>query len=1573
MAIATISKDPAKEALLAKINTLVWALQYLSAWNTLPSKEHLALKFPQLSREKLLFYLGCKTEDEVIEKLGQLRLKFEALQQTLVKEANTLQEVKELPPEALQSGVFAGKSEGEVGKSIVSSLSEVQKEPAEEELKLIEPAEPAERKTISATLVDPHASFSPTHNEAAEILAQVGLIDENGEPKPDYKNLLSNPEFKKEVERKLQSAILAQELESQIIDLLDQRFASTQVPHEAIQKEFNFAKKEIASQYVHEALFQLSAAGEEAASLSQASQAAKGVIQAKIEKDKSTLPGLFNSLLAANLSLEKNEPLRKEVVDKLTNATLEALGTFSPNQNVWLSLGADLPRVSSAHYFLDEKSKLKRNLYEYWVLPKTPEVQEKEIEEERNDQEVMLASFYKATSTIPNPNVAKYVGQERPKPKTYWPYFVGAPLYAGWFVTDPVGAIAAIPYGTTAIATYIGAAKIKAKVKAFKLKLQPFLNPGEYLRRRYSETVQRLLFQQIPARAIRMTPLYKNYDIKGPDGRTYQYAEFRPARFLRVGTGKVLEKFAGTKIDSIKYRVLTRAQENITPKVNLRTKKVEKKHNGLLGVIIGIALVDVLAGAIWEYAKNRVVMLAKIERVLGPAGRIGKSAFSLNTAAGAYAGFMLGVPFGLSVPLAVAGGVGGWSLQAFKDFAKDPGFLARQIQREQLLAEGKLVSRWERAVTRVGKVPRIFSQNPPLSNIPLKGTVLGYMIGGVPGAVTWGSFQILWSNRGWMASQFGRAVDNFVYERSGRNYVDLSHLAETGPRWAKPLKYTRYFPKYLPGAGVGGAIGFIASGGGIQGLLVGATIGYGIHTGASLTLKAIAALTRAARQAIAHQIRMFYIRYPYAKGAILGLGLGAVFITLGIHPLIALSVGIMAGIATQYLWKKLWGLIAGRAGERFAASALGQGLLARFAVPSMFVKKLGGRILLLGLGRDLLGMYLDVTAENPQGLRKYVLRPFAKLLYKALDIILWPVDKLFAGLYSLLAPILGPLLGKIYLGLYEAGKFLFGWTTKLPGFLGGWAGKAGGFFGAIKEAITGGIQAALNIIMGLLGGLIQLLMGGDIAEAALAAAIGLTLAGSFINSQTIESAFTAQPTAYFGPGTPGQQLVVDLSKLAQVPALNLGPNQTVSFDNDKLPQQIEFQVKVKAKNMPLVNLNCADQLTLTKTDKTKESLPIPPIPPCPSKLDPGQEFAFSFSTQAQNESKFFNSLMTNTFFINGIVQAPSGLDFYIPFRDTAVRVVNPADVQARVNNRWPNNMMSANCPTGPCWDYVISQSISQGVNPAFVIAIWIEESGASHYPGHFSCPAGGVGLSRTVNDLVRSLNCFLDLANDYSTNQFAQTLAQFCGPNQPIVCGENDNFLAALQDWYNIVVPPGNYGELQQISGPTTNTPFSTSVSAYVRIGSPPTTLPQGWPTSGGITQGPRTGNPGHGEAIDIGNSVGTPICATHDGEAKVYREGDPGIYGTGGLGNYVAITANDGSFTSFYGHLRKHNPFAISDGPVTAGTLIGYMGETGVAQGPHIHYQFWGLRMGPPNIPQEIPSGSWNSWDSPYQVVGCQ
>lgn len=107
------------------------------------------------------------------------------------------------------------------------------------------------------------------------------------------------------------------------------------------------------------------------------------------------------------------------------------------------------------------------------------------------------------------------------------------------------------------------------------------------------------------------------------------------------------------------------------------------------------------------------------------------------------------------------------------------------------------------------------------------------------------------------------------------------------------------------------------------------------------------------------------------------------------------------------------------------------------------------------------------------------------------------------------------------------------------------------------------------------------------------------------------------------------------------------------------------------------------------------------------------------------------------------------------------------------------------------------------------------------------------------------------------------------------------------------------------------------------------------WPTQGVITQTFWQYHPG----IDIANDTGTPEIAADGGKVVWAGWGDYGIY--------VELDHGNG-FQTIYAHMSK---VLVSVGQtVVKGQLLGLMGATGRATGPHLHFEirFHGVPQNP-------------------------
>ena len=86
-------------------------------------------------------------------------------------------------------------------------------------------------------------------------------------------------------------------------------------------------------------------------------------------------------------------------------------------------------------------------------------------------------------------------------------------------------------------------------------------------------------------------------------------------------------------------------------------------------------------------------------------------------------------------------------------------------------------------------------------------------------------------------------------------------------------------------------------------------------------------------------------------------------------------------------------------------------------------------------------------------------------------------------------------------------------------------------------------------------------------------------------------------------------------------------------------------------------------------------------------------------------------------------------------------------------------------------------------------------------------------------------------------------------------------------------------------------------------------------------------------KGVDYAAARGTPIRASGDG--KITFAGRKGGYGR------LIVIQHGGRYTTAYGHLHRYAKGARSGKKVKQGQIIGYVGSSGLATGPHLHYEF--------------------------------
>lgn len=93
----------------------------------------------------------------------------------------------------------------------------------------------------------------------------------------------------------------------------------------------------------------------------------------------------------------------------------------------------------------------------------------------------------------------------------------------------------------------------------------------------------------------------------------------------------------------------------------------------------------------------------------------------------------------------------------------------------------------------------------------------------------------------------------------------------------------------------------------------------------------------------------------------------------------------------------------------------------------------------------------------------------------------------------------------------------------------------------------------------------------------------------------------------------------------------------------------------------------------------------------------------------------------------------------------------------------------------------------------------------------------------------------------------------------------------------------------------------------------------------------PRSGGRTH-QGTDMMAPYGTPVYAAQSGTVS---------HSSSDLGGIQAYVYGDGGDTTFYAHLQGYGG-TPSGGPASAGSLIGYVGDTGNASGtPHLHFEY--------------------------------
>ncbi|HRD99698.1 MAG TPA: peptidoglycan DD-metalloendopeptidase family protein, partial [Ilumatobacteraceae bacterium] len=133
-------------------------------------------------------------------------------------------------------------------------------------------------------------------------------------------------------------------------------------------------------------------------------------------------------------------------------------------------------------------------------------------------------------------------------------------------------------------------------------------------------------------------------------------------------------------------------------------------------------------------------------------------------------------------------------------------------------------------------------------------------------------------------------------------------------------------------------------------------------------------------------------------------------------------------------------------------------------------------------------------------------------------------------------------------------------------------------------------------------------------------------------------------------------------------------------------------------------------------------------------------------------------------------------------------------------------------------------------------------------------------------------------------------------------------------------------------AAPATTSPPVATNAPVITAAPPPVTGSWICPVAGATAFGDSWGNARSGgrthQGVDMISAAGTPLVAVVGGSV-LFKQTPLG-------GNSVWLTGNDGN-KYYYAHLSS---FEGSSRSVSAGEVIGYVGSTGNASGPHLHFE---------------------------------
>lgn len=113
---------------------------------------------------------------------------------------------------------------------------------------------------------------------------------------------------------------------------------------------------------------------------------------------------------------------------------------------------------------------------------------------------------------------------------------------------------------------------------------------------------------------------------------------------------------------------------------------------------------------------------------------------------------------------------------------------------------------------------------------------------------------------------------------------------------------------------------------------------------------------------------------------------------------------------------------------------------------------------------------------------------------------------------------------------------------------------------------------------------------------------------------------------------------------------------------------------------------------------------------------------------------------------------------------------------------------------------------------------------------------------------------------------------------------------------------------------------------------------------------------------VDYAAPTGTPVKATADGTVAA-------LGSRGGFGKTIVLQHGK-RYTTLYAHLTRYARGLRSGSKVRQGDVIGYVGQTGLATGPHLHYEFRvdGVHRNPLSVKVDVNESIPNAEKQAFQ-----